>query len=140
MTYRICFPNAEGGVSIVVPAPGVAVADAAKAVPEGVEYTVVQVEDLPQDRTFRNGWVHDATTGCKEDHTKCLAIAHEKRREKRAVEFAPHDEIIAKQIPGKSKDDAEAARAAIRAKYDTVQMELDAAVDVAALKAVLETM
>ena len=32
--------------------------------------------------------------------TKAKTIAHEKRRMKREQEFKPHDDIIAKQIPG----------------------------------------
>ena len=37
---------------------------------------------------------------------KAKAIAHDVRRAKRAEEFAPLDEIIAKQIPGKSATEA----------------------------------
>lgn len=51
---------------------------------------------------------------------KAKAIAHEKRREARAAEFAPHDEVIAKRIPGVAEADAEAARQAIREKYAVI--------------------
>jgi hypothetical protein len=72
--------------------------------------------------------------------TKAKTIAHEMRRASREEEFKPHDDIIAKQIPGADADAAEAARAAIRTKYETVQTDIDAAADVDALKTVVESM
>lgn len=65
----------------------------------------------------------------KVDVVKAKAIAHEKRRAKREEEFKPHDEVIAKEIPGKSKTEAENARQKIRDKYDAIQAEIDAATD-----------
>ncbi len=61
------------------------------------------------------------------DITKAKVIAHDMRRAARAVEFAPHDEVIAKRIPGTAEADAEAARQAIRDKYAAVQIAIDAA-------------
>ena len=58
---------------------------------------------------------------------KAKAIAHDMRRAARAAEFAPHDEVIAKRIPGVAEAEAEAARAAIRAKYADIQTAIDAA-------------
>ena len=58
---------------------------------------------------------------------KAKAIAHDMRHQLRAVEFAPHDEVIAKRLPGTVEAEAEAARAAIRAKYADMQTEIDAA-------------
>ena len=69
---------------------------------------------------------------------KAKAIGHNMRRAARAKEFAPHDEVIAKQIPGVSATEAEAARQAIRDKYAAIQDEIDAAEDPAAIKAALE--
>jgi hypothetical protein len=68
---------------------------------------------------------------------KAKEIAHEKRRAARAKEFAPHDEVIAKQIPGKDAQAAEAARQAIRDKYEVMQDAMDAATTVEELKALL---
>lgn len=59
---------------------------------------------------------------------KAKAIGHDMRRAARAEEFAPYDKIITAQIPGQSATDAEAARAAIRAKYGAMQTAIDAAV------------
>lgn len=69
--------------------------------------------------------------------TKAKAIAHNIRRAARAVEFQPYDDAIAKQIPGQSEN-AEVARAAIRAKYTEMQTQIDAASTVDEIKAALE--
>ena len=58
---------------------------------------------------------------------KAKQIAHDMRRQARAAEFAPHDDAIAKRLPGTVEADAEAARAAIRAKYADMQVAIDAA-------------
>ena len=57
--------------------------------------------------------------------TKAKTIAHEKRKLKRAEEFKPHDDIIAKQIPGEDATKAETERAKIRTKYATIQTDID---------------
>jgi len=71
---------------------------------------------------------------------KAKDIAHDKRRAARAAEFAPHDEIISKRIPGTAEATAEAARAAIREKYATIQDEIDAAEDVDTLKSIVTSL
>ena len=68
---------------------------------------------------------------------KAKAIAHDMRRQARAAEFTPHDEVIAKRIPGVAEEEAEAARAAIRAKYAAMQVEIDAAATTDEIKAAL---
>jgi hypothetical protein len=69
--------------------------------------------------------------------TKAKAIAHDKRREARAEEFKPHDEVIMKQIPGADATAAEAARAAIRTKYSEMQTAIDSASTVDDIKAAM---
>ena len=59
MNKRIIYPNDEGGVSILVPAPecDLTIEEiAAKDVPAGKPYKIVDVSDIPTDRTFRNAW------------------------------------------------------------------------------------
>jgi hypothetical protein len=59
MNLRIIYPNDEGGVAIIVPAPdcGLTIEQiAAKDVPAGKSYKIVDVADIPTDRTFRNAW------------------------------------------------------------------------------------
>lgn len=72
--------------------------------------------------------------------TKAKDIAHEMRRAKRAEEFAPHDEVIMKQIPGADADAAEAARVAIRTKYEGVQTDIDTAINEVELRNIVENM
>jgi hypothetical protein len=72
--------------------------------------------------------------------TKAKTIAHEMRRANREEEFKPHDDIISKQIPGADADAAETARAAIRTKYETVQTDIDAAINEVELRNVVENM
>ena len=71
------------------------------------------------------------------DLGKAKAITHEKRRVARSAEFAPLD--IKASIPSEAVA-AEAARAAIRAKYADIQTAVDAAADVAALKGIIESL
>lgn len=59
MNQRIIYPNDEGGVSVIVPAPecGLSIEEiAAKDVPAGKPFKIVDVADIPSDRTFRNAW------------------------------------------------------------------------------------
>ena len=58
MNERIIYPT-DDGVAIIVPAPecGLTIEEiAAKDVPDGVAYQIVDVSDIPTDRTFRNAW------------------------------------------------------------------------------------
>lgn len=138
---RILYTNADGGLSVIIPATGATVEQVLQAVPAGAHYEIVDVEHVPTDRTFRNAWQHDTTPAPQKvavDVVKAKDITHEKRRAKRAEEFAPHDEVIMKQIPGKSAQAAEQARAAIRAKYEVLQVEIDQAADHNELKAIID--
>jgi hypothetical protein len=121
---RIIYPTPEGGVAVIIPAESVELA--LKDVPEDVAYEIVDASEVPTDRTFRGAWVMG---DCCIDHDldKCRAIGHDIRRAKRAEEFAPFDEVIAKQIPGKDAAAAEAARQVVRDKYAEVQSAIDEA-------------
>jgi len=58
---RIIYPNDEGGVSVIVPSDncGLSVEEIArKDVPSGKAYQIVDVEDVPTDRSFRNAWTY----------------------------------------------------------------------------------
>jgi len=65
MTKRIIYPTDDGGVAVIIPAPEYLETHtieelAAKDVPAGKEYKIVDVEDIPSDRTFRNAWEYTA--------------------------------------------------------------------------------
>ena len=58
MNQVIIFPNSEGGVAIIIPADcGLTIEQiAAKDVPPNTPYSIVNAEDIPTDRTFRDAW------------------------------------------------------------------------------------
>ncbi len=63
MNQRIIYPNDDGGVAVIIPAPecGLTIEEiAAKDVPAGKPYKIVSVDDIPSDRTFRNAWEYTA--------------------------------------------------------------------------------
>jgi len=135
---KIIYQNESGGVSVIIPTGELNIEEVAKKdVPAGVSYEIVEDDAIPSDRTFRDAWVMG---DCCVDHDidKCKQIGHDKRRAARDEEFKPHDEVIMKQIPGADADAAEAARAAIRTKYEQVQTAIDAATTPDEIKAALE--
>jgi hypothetical protein len=61
MNQRIIYPNDDDGVSILIPTPEYLAEHtieelAAKDVPEGKPFKIVDVSEIPADRTFRNAW------------------------------------------------------------------------------------
>lgn len=58
MTTRIIYPSDTGGVAVIVPADcGLTVEQiAVKDVPAGKPYKIVDIADVPSDRTFRGAW------------------------------------------------------------------------------------
>jgi hypothetical protein len=59
MNQRIIYPTDDGGVAIIVPAVecGLTIEEIAKKdVPKGKIFKIVDVADIPTDRTFRNAW------------------------------------------------------------------------------------
>jgi len=58
---RIVYKTEEGGVAIIIPTPEWLETHtieelAEKDVPAGLEFTIVDVTDIPEDRTFRDAW------------------------------------------------------------------------------------
>jgi hypothetical protein len=63
-TKKIVYQNDEGGVAIIIPTEDCLTthtieAIAAKDVPTGKAYKIVDVADIPSDRTFRSAWEVD---------------------------------------------------------------------------------
>jgi hypothetical protein len=59
MNQRIIYQTPNGGVAIIVPAPGSGLTIeeiARKDVPPGVRYQIVDASTIPTDRTFRDAW------------------------------------------------------------------------------------
>ena len=64
MNQRIIYKTEDGGVAILVPTSD-ALENytiqqiAEKDVPEGLPYKIVDISEIPSDRTFRNAWEID---------------------------------------------------------------------------------
>ena len=61
MNQRIIFKNNNGSISIIIPTPDCLQSHtikeiAAKDVPLGKPYKIVDVSEIPSDRTFRDAW------------------------------------------------------------------------------------
>lgn len=61
MNKRIIYPSDDGGVCILIPAPEYLAEHtieelAAKDVPLGKPFKIVDISEIPTDRTFRNAW------------------------------------------------------------------------------------
>jgi hypothetical protein len=58
MNSRIIYPTDDGGVAVIVPADcGLTIEEiAAKDVPAGKPFQIVDVSEVPSDRTFRGAW------------------------------------------------------------------------------------
>lgn len=58
-SIRIIFRKEDGGVAIIIPSQdcGLTIEQiAAKDVPAGVPFRIVEAADIPTDRTFRAAW------------------------------------------------------------------------------------
>jgi hypothetical protein len=61
---RIIYLTDEGGIAVIIPAPEYLETHtieelAAKDVPAGVPYRIVDATDIPEDRFFRGAWEFD---------------------------------------------------------------------------------
>ena len=58
MNKRIIYPTDDGGVAVIIPADcGLTIEQiATKDVPAGKPYKIVNVSEIPSDRTFRDAW------------------------------------------------------------------------------------
>jgi hypothetical protein len=59
MNKKIIYPTQDGGVAVVTPILecGLTAEEiAAKDVPGGVPFKIVDASEIPTDRTFRNAW------------------------------------------------------------------------------------
>lgn len=96
---RIIYTNDEGGVSIIVPASecGLTIEQIAeKDVPAGKAYKIVDVSEIPSDRTYRNAWVDN--DGVKVDMPKAVEIQKEKLRAERAPLLEALDQEFMKAL------------------------------------------
>jgi len=103
-----------------------------KVTPDNAIYIDIDEQYIPSDRTFRNAWEYDQ--GFKTNMSKAKLIAHEIRRRKREILFAPLD--VEATIPDKAEV-AEARRAEIRLQDAQLQIDIDNAVTESELKTLI---
>jgi hypothetical protein len=138
MTQKIIYATPEGGVAVVHPTGEVPINElVSKVVPAGTKFEIVDESVIPSDRFFRGAWVANGAA-VDVDLDKAKEIGHDLRRQQRAEEFKPFDEIIAKQIPGADAVAAEEARQSIREKYALIQDVIDVAETPDTIKQALE--
>lgn len=130
----IAYTNNDGDLCIIIPVSGFSDADITKDVPAGCGY--IFVDEIPEDRIFRNAWVINNGL-IVEDVGKSKVIAHEIRRQKRSEELAPLD--ILATIPSEAEA-AESARQLIRDKYAVMQNNIDSSSQIDELKTIVNSM
>ena len=93
---------------------------------------------MPADKLFRDAWRLDSINArVEEDFIGSLEISHNLRRQSREIELEPLDKIYILNIPGTNIQSIEDQREEIRAKYRTIQTELDACTNTQHLREVL---
>jgi len=61
---KIIYKTQDDGIAVITPAPNCSLTDAqtaAKDVPTGSAYKIVEDSYVPSDRTFRNAWSIDSS-------------------------------------------------------------------------------
>ena len=94
---RIIYPTADGGVAVIVPAEecGLTIeAIAAKDVPAGTPFKIVDADTIPSDRTFRNAWKADLTV----DFSKAQALTKDRLRAERKPLLEAQDVLFQRAL------------------------------------------
>ena len=96
MSQRIIYPQPNGVVAIIIPTEeflaSYTVEDlAAKDVPAGVPYKIIDAADVPTDRTFRNAW--EADFSAPDGH----GLGHDARAAQKVAEAPEQPELDLEQ-------------------------------------------
>jgi hypothetical protein len=94
---RIIYKTSDGGVAVLIPTPEYLQDHtieelAAKDVPSGVPFQIVDAATIPTDRTFRNAWKYDLTV----DMPKAVNITKDRLRAERAPLLIAQDVLFQK--------------------------------------------
>jgi len=130
---KIIFRNDDGSVSVITPALDCDLTFdevLAKDVPMNAVYQVINTDELPIDRLFRNAWELSGNV-VTENLGKSKVIAHEKCQVMRNAEMKPLDLLAT--IPAQAAK-AEKDRQVIRDKYAVMQQNIDNCVNVVDLR------
>ena len=138
MAKILIWNDKSGNMIYTVPGTGKTPEEAAaKCLPSGTSYSIIEHTALPTEKGYRTAWEKNGDKVVI-NVDKAREIAHQTRREKRAAEFKPNDDIIALNIPGTDIKAAEDARSQTRWKYKVMQDNLDRSKTISELNAVLE--
>lgn len=140
---RIVFERADGSIGIVIPAPDSGLTTeqvVAQAVPLGAPYRFVEDDVIPTDRTYRDAWAIDPSTGgVHHEMTKAREIHKDIMRRVRQPLLEQLDVAVLRAIEqgAAGKQDKEAAMAKKTVLRDvTADARIEAASTVEELKAV----
>ena len=98
MSKVIIFTNENGFASIVYPAEGVSMKEVIKkSIPEGSDYHIVNKEDIPADRSYRNALVVNRGK-LRHSMTKARALHMDQIRAKRNARLKELDVAVMKKI------------------------------------------
>lgn len=111
MNNRIIYKRPDGGVSVIIPCieainfneteEAFLLRIASKDVPQGCEWRIVDVSEIPSDRTFRGAW--EDSDGIKVNMTKARQIHMNRLRDKRKPKLEALDK---EQLRGLEDNDA----------------------------------
>ena len=93
MDKRIIYTQSNGILAIIIPSPrwdGTIEELAQKDVPEGKSYKIVDINEIPTDRIFRNAWEEGTTSSVKINMMKARDIHMDKirsARDKKLIEL-----------------------------------------------------
>ena len=91
---KIIYPTATG-VAIIHPTGELSIEDCAKqSVPAGVPYRIVNDDEVPSDRTFRNAWKEDLTV----DMPKAVVITQDRLRAERKPLLEAQDVLFQRAL------------------------------------------
>lgn len=97
---RILYPRPDGSVAVLIPAPdcGLTLEEiAAKDVPQGLAWQIVEDADIPTDRTFRNAWtLQDGRLG--HDLMKCMDLTKDRLRAARKPLLEAQDVLFQRAL------------------------------------------
>lgn len=97
---RILYQNPDGSVAVLIPAPdcGLTIEEiAAKDVPQGLAWQIVEDTDLPTDRTFRNAWtLQDGLLG--HDMMQCMDLTKSRLRAARKPLLEAQDVLFQRAL------------------------------------------
>jgi len=97
MNKRIIYPSDDGGVAVIVPTVecGLTIEEiAAKDVPEGIAFRIVNDDEIPTDRTFRNAFKYDLTV----DMPKAVSITQDRLRAERKPLLEAQDVLFQRAL------------------------------------------